>query len=62
VKFKCDSVLRQVTGIAQTISELKHFLPGPLEERASLVGEAITDYDQHWIWKAGGDLSMLKLA
>jgi hypothetical protein len=45
VKLNCDSVLRQVKGIAQTISELRRFLPGPLEERASLTGEAIAYYD-----------------
>jgi hypothetical protein len=43
VTFDCEPVLRQVAGIAQTISELRCFLPGPSEERASLVGEAITD-------------------
>jgi hypothetical protein len=45
VKLNCDSFLRQVTGIAQTISELRHFLPGPPDEPASLVGEAIADSD-----------------
>jgi hypothetical protein len=45
LKLNCASVFRQVTGIAQTISELRHFLPGPPEERPSLVGEAIADYD-----------------
>jgi hypothetical protein len=46
VKFNCDPVLRQVTVIAKTISELRNFLPGHPEERASLVGEAIADYDR----------------
>jgi hypothetical protein len=45
VKLNCDPLLRQVTGIAQTISELKPFLPSPPKERASLFGEAIADYD-----------------
>jgi hypothetical protein len=45
VKLNCDPVLRQVTGIAQTISELRRFLPGPPEERAFLVGETIVAYD-----------------
>jgi hypothetical protein len=45
VKLNCDLALRQVTGSAQTFSELRRFLPGPPEERAFLVGEAIADYD-----------------
>jgi hypothetical protein len=45
VKFHCDPVLRQVAGIAQTISELRRFLFGPPEERASIVGKVIADYD-----------------
>jgi hypothetical protein len=46
MELNCDPVLRQVTGIAQTISELRRFLPGPPEERASFVGEAIADSDR----------------
>jgi hypothetical protein len=45
VKLNCDPVLLQVTGTAQTISELRRFLPGPPEERASIVAEVIADYD-----------------
>jgi hypothetical protein len=45
VKLNCDSVLRSVTGIARTISELRCFLPGPPEERAFFVREVIADYD-----------------
>jgi hypothetical protein len=45
MKLNCDPVPRQVTGIAQTISELRSFLPDPPEERASFVDEAIADYD-----------------
>jgi hypothetical protein len=45
VKFNCDPVLRQVMAIAQATSELRHFLSGPVEERASLVGETIANYD-----------------
>jgi hypothetical protein len=50
VKLNCDLVLRQVTGIAQKISELRHFLPGPPEECVFLVGEAITDYNVPYGW------------
>jgi hypothetical protein len=49
VKLNCDSALRQVMGIAQTISELRRFLPGPPEERASLVREAIADYHPRYM-------------
>jgi hypothetical protein len=45
VKLGHDSLLRQVTGTAQTISELRRFLSGPPEECVSLIGEAIADYD-----------------
>jgi hypothetical protein len=45
VKLNCDPVFRQVTGIAQTISELRSLLPGPPEEPAFLVGGAIADSD-----------------
>jgi hypothetical protein len=45
VKLNCEPVLRQVTGIAQTTSELRHFLPDPPEERAFLVSEAIAHDD-----------------
>jgi hypothetical protein len=47
VTLNCDPVFRQVTGIAQTISELRRFLRGPPEKHASFVGEAIADYDPH---------------
>jgi hypothetical protein len=45
VMLNCDPVPRQVMGIAQTIFELGRFLTGHPEERASIVAEAIADYD-----------------
>jgi hypothetical protein len=45
VKLNCDPVLRQVTEIAQMISELRSVLPGPPEERTCLVGEVIAGSD-----------------
>jgi hypothetical protein len=45
VKLSRDPVIRQVTEIAQTISELRNFLPGSPEEGAFLVREVIADYD-----------------
>jgi hypothetical protein len=48
VNLNCDSVPRQVTGIAQTIFELRRFLLGPPEERAFLVDEAIADCDPRY--------------
>jgi hypothetical protein len=60
VKLNCDQVLRRVTGLVRTISELRRFLSGLPEERASLASEAIADSDPRWIWKAGGYMGMLK--
>jgi hypothetical protein len=45
MKLNCDLILRQVTAITQTISELGNFLPGPPEKLASLVGETIANYN-----------------
>jgi hypothetical protein len=57
VKLNCHPVLRQVTGIAQTISDLRCFLLGPPEGRASLVGLAIAGsgpgYTVFACWIAG---------